>query len=172
MALTRQLGHREPRVIMKQSPAHEAISGLKDWRLLLSGWCLSCRKKNLCYLQKDKYITITISRGLNKRSYLGILPLGLNKRMQYTSWECTWLHSATQALCPITLSVPSVLLDYYYPPPHLPHTHTHTYSHTHSYSYFLFHQTWAGQSLHQTAFKITSKSSFIFLFLWNPLAWL
>ena len=89
VALTRQLGHREPRVIMKQSPAHEAISGLKDWRLLLSGWCLSCRKKNLCYLQKDKYITITISRGLNKRSYLGILPLGLNKRMQYTSWECT-----------------------------------------------------------------------------------
>lgn len=45
MALTRQLGHREPHVIMKQNPAHEATSGLKAWRLLLSGWCLSCKKK-------------------------------------------------------------------------------------------------------------------------------
>lgn len=149
----------------------------QGWRLgdsyFLAGVWAAGKKKNLCYLQKDKYMCIyiyntTISRGLNKRSYLGILPLDLNKRMQYISWKYTWLHSATQALCPITLSIPSILLDYYYPPPQLPHTHTHTYSHTHSYSYFLFHQTWAGQWLHQAAFKISSKPSFIFFFFGIP----
>lgn len=150
----------------------------QGWRLgdsyfLADIWAAGKKKKKSVLSPKRQiyiYIyNITISRGLNKRSYLGIQPLDLNKRMQYISWKYTWLHSATQALCPITLSVPSILLDYYYPPPQLPHTHIHTYSHTHSYSYFLFHQTWAGQWLHQAAFKIT-KTKFHIFFLWNPLA--